>query len=84
MSIKVTHVADFDPEDELLPEYDLTKLKVKGRGLYAERYRASQQLVKLDADVWEFFNTDQAVNEALRLLIQLNALTQKSGMKVPA
>ena len=27
-------------DDEMLPEYDLSKLKLVGRGIYAERYRA--------------------------------------------
>lgn len=27
-------------DDEMLPEYDLSKLKLVGRGVYAERYRA--------------------------------------------
>ena len=32
-------------DDEMLPEYDLSKLKVVGRGIYAERYRAGVQFV---------------------------------------
>ncbi len=27
-------------DDDMLPEYDLSKLKLVGRGIYAERYRA--------------------------------------------
>jgi hypothetical protein len=27
-------------DDEMLPEYDLSKLKLVGRGIYAERFRA--------------------------------------------
>ena len=32
-------------DDEMLPEYDLSKLKLVGRGIYAERYRAGVQFV---------------------------------------
>lgn len=27
-------------DDEMLPEYDFSKLKLVGRGIYAERFRA--------------------------------------------
>ena len=32
-------------DDEMLPEYDLSKLKLVGRGIYAERYRAGVTFV---------------------------------------
>ena len=55
--------------DELRPEYDLAPL-LRGavRGKYAERYRQGTNLVLLAADVAEAFPTQEAVNEALRLL----------------
>jgi len=65
-----------DVEDELRPEYDLRKL-LKGsvRGKYAERYRAGTNLVLLAPDVARAFaNNSEAVNEALRLVIQLTKL----------
>lgn len=66
-----------DLDDELRPEYDLSQLKEVGRGLYVERYWANKRAVRLDPDVWQFFNTDEAVNQALRLLIQLSQRTQQ-------
>jgi len=60
-----------EPEDELRPEYDLSQLKGGIRGKYAERYRAGTNLVLLSPDVAAAFPTDEAVNEALRLLIQV-------------
>ena len=65
-----------DVEDELRPEYDLRKLLKGGvRGKYAERYRAGTNLVLLAPDVARAFANDpQAVNEALRLVIQLTKL----------
>jgi len=61
-----------DFEDELRPEYDLTELlKHAVRGKYAERYKAGTNLVLLAPDVAEAFPDEQAVNDALRLVMQL-------------
>ncbi len=59
--------------DELRPEYDLRSLLKRGvRGKYAEPYRAGTNLVLLAPDVAKAFaNNTEAVNEALRLVIQL-------------
>lgn len=63
--------ADATPdEDDLRPEYDLAKLKGGVRGKYLERYRAGTNLALLAPDVRAAFPTDEAVNEALRSLIQ--------------
>jgi len=61
--------------DELRPEYDLRKLLKGGvRGKYAERYRAGTNLVLLDPDVAKVFPNEEAVNDALRLVIQLTKI----------
>ncbi len=61
--------------DELRPEYDLKSLLKEGvRGKYTERYRAGTNLVLLDPDVAEAFPNADAVNEALRLVMQLTEL----------
>lgn len=58
--------------DELRPEYDLGQLLKDGvRGKYADRYREGTNLVLLEPDVAEAFPTGEAVNKALRLVIQL-------------
>ena len=58
--------------DELRPEYDLGKLLKGGvRGKYAKRYHAGTNLVLLDPDVREAFRSERAVNNALRLVIEL-------------
>jgi hypothetical protein len=58
--------------DELRPEYDLRQLLKDGvRGKYAKRYHAGTNLVLLDPDVRRAFRNERAVNEALRLVIQL-------------
>ena len=61
--------------DELRPEYDLGHLLKAGvQGKYADRYREGTNLVLLAPDVAEAFPTEEAVNEALRLVIQLTKL----------
>lgn len=56
--------------DELRPEYDETLLKDGIRGKYAERYAAGPNSIKLDPDVAAAFPDEEAVNEALRYLLQ--------------
>ena len=58
--------------DELRPEYDLAELLQGGaRGKYADRYGQGTNLVLLEPDVAEVFADEKAVNEALRLVMQL-------------
>jgi hypothetical protein len=59
-------VDDSDLDDDMLPEYDFSKMKVVGRGIYADRFRSGTNLVLLDRDVREAFPDDKSVNEALR------------------
>jgi hypothetical protein len=68
-------------EDELLPEYDFAQMKGGVRGKYVERYRSGINLVLLDPDVAQAFPNDAAVNEALRLLMQV-AQRQQSNISV--
>ncbi|APB34120.1 hypothetical protein GlitD10_1794 [Gloeomargarita lithophora Alchichica-D10] len=58
-------------EDELRPEYDFAQIRGGIRGKYVERYGSGTNLVLLDVDVAEVFPNDAAVNEALRLLMQI-------------
>jgi hypothetical protein len=55
--------------DGLRREYDLSKLNGGVRGKYVERHRAETNLVLLSPDVAKHFPDDQAVNKALRTLI---------------
>jgi hypothetical protein len=58
--------------DELRPEYELAPLLKKGvRGKYAKRYQAGTNLVLLDPDIRKVFRSEKAVNDALRLVIEL-------------
>ena len=59
-------------DDDLRPEYDLTQLLKGGvRGKYAERYRTGTNLVLLAPDVAHAFPTEEAVHQALRLVLRL-------------
>ena len=70
--------------DDLRPEYDLRKLLKDGvQGKYADRFREGTNLVLLDQDVAEAFPSDKAVNEALRLVIQLKKLPRAEKQSVP-
>jgi hypothetical protein len=57
-------------EDDLRPEYDLSTLKGGVRGKYFELYQAGTNLALLAPDVRRAFPTDEAVNRALRTLMQ--------------
>jgi hypothetical protein len=56
----------YQDEDDMRPEYDLSKLKFIGRGIYAKAYRSGTNLVLLDRDVRKAFPDDKSVNETLR------------------
>jgi len=66
-------------EAEMLPEYDFSG---GVRGKYSARYQVASNVVILADDVARAFPTAEAVNQALRLLIQLaqqNVLKQAGG-----
>ena len=64
--------------DELRPEYDLRKLlKGAARGKYAKRYHAGTNVVLLEPDVRKVFRNEKAVNEALRLVIELRKVGRR-------
>ena len=71
-------------DDELRPEYDLPQLLKDGvRGKYAERYQAGSNLVLLAPDVARAFPNDEAVNQALRLVIQLAKIQIRTETGTP-
>ena len=59
-----------DLADELRPEYEPGSLKNGVRGKYLSQYRAGTNLVLLAPDVAASFPTEEAVNNALRGLMQ--------------
>jgi len=57
-------------DDDLRPEYDLSKLKGV-RGKYAKRFQVGTNLIRLSPEVARFFPDENAVNSALKLLINI-------------
>jgi hypothetical protein len=69
--------------DELRSEYDLKSLLKGGvRGKYAKKYRAGTNLILLEPDVAKAFPNEKAVNEALRLVMKLNKVQDKTRQSV--
>lgn len=62
-------------DDDLLPEYDLTQLKLVSRG---PGRRQPTLNVNIEPDVAELFPDSMAVNEGLRLLVRLLKQSQAS------
>jgi len=61
--------------DELRSEYDLADLLKEGvQGKYTKRYEHGTNLVLLSPDVARDFPSDEAVNEALRLVMLLKKI----------
>jgi hypothetical protein len=60
-----------DEDDDLRPEYRREDLGPGVRGKYYEAYRKGTNLVLLSPDVAKAFPTEQAVNDALRSLIEV-------------
>jgi hypothetical protein len=70
--------------DDLRQEYDLRELRRDGvQGKYADRFREGTNLVLLDRDIAEAFPSDEAVNTALRLVIQLKKLPRSETRSIP-
>ncbi len=57
--------------DELEPEYDFSKLKVRKVG--AGRKLLHENQITLDVDVAKVFPDSESVNQALRFLIRVTA-----------
>jgi len=67
--------AESDPEEyELRAEYDLAQLSILPRGRYAPGRRLGSNVVLLAPDVALAFPSDEVVNEALRLVLQMTKL----------
>jgi hypothetical protein len=66
--------------DEMLPEYDFSQGQPNP---YAERYAASENLVKLDPDVAAVFPSARAVNDALRALADIIREHGSAGRRDP-
>ena len=69
--------------DEMRPEYDLSKLKFIGRGIYSKAYRSGTNLVLLDRDVRKAFPDDKSVNETLRAVAKARGQSTRARKSQP-
>jgi hypothetical protein len=69
-----------NPKDdyELRDDYDLSQLPVMPRGRYAPERRMGQNLVVLEPDIARAFPSDEAVNKALRLILEASEIPEKA------
>lgn len=61
-----TKLDDFELKDE----YDLSKMTILPRGRFDPKRRIGKNVVVLDPDIAKAFPDDEAVNQALRLVIR--------------
>ena len=71
-----------NPNDdyELQEEYDLSQLPIMPRGRYAPERRIGSNLIVLEPDLARAFPSDEAVNKALRLILQAAQIPEKAGV----
>lgn len=64
-------------DDDLRPEYDLSKLKGGIRGKYHQQALAGMNLVLIEPDLAALFPNSQTVNAALRSLVAAKSESKK-------
>ena len=72
-----------ETSDELRPEYKRSDFGELVRGKYADRIKEESNVVLLEPDIAQAFPNDEAVNKALRYLLEMaeasNRLTRRSS-----
>ncbi len=61
---------------ELRREYDLSKMTIMPKGRFDPKRRIGNNVIVLEPDVAKAFPNDEAVNEALRLLLKASRLSE--------
>ncbi|MCI5150715.1 MAG: hypothetical protein D3916_15250 [Candidatus Electrothrix sp. MAN1_4] len=69
--------AETERSDELRPEYKRSDLGPIVRGKYADRIKEKSNVVLLEPDIAQAFPNDEAVNNALRSLLELAAASTR-------
>ena len=64
---------------ELREEYDLSKMTVLPRGRFDPKRRIESNVVVLKPEIAKAFPNDEAVNEALRLILEATKIPQKTA-----
>jgi hypothetical protein len=73
--------AEQETADELSPEYKRSDFGEIVRGKYAKKIKEESNVVLLEPDVAQAFPNDEAVNKALRYLLELAQSSVR--LKVP-
>jgi|GEM_PF-243972 len=60
--------------DELRDEYDLSKMTIVAKGRFAPERRIGKNVIVLAPELLNAFPNDAAVNEVLRLVLQLSRI----------
>ncbi|MCC6603376.1 MAG: hypothetical protein IT327_09220 [Anaerolineae bacterium] len=64
---------------ELKEEYDLSQMTILPKGRFDPKRRLGNNVIVLEPDVAKAFPNDEAVNEALRLLLQASKLLKSQA-----
>jgi hypothetical protein len=67
---------------ELREEYDLSKMTVLPRGRFDPQRRLGTNVVVLEPEIAKAFPNDEAVNEALRLILRATKIPQRTARQV--
>ena len=67
------------PTDDMRAEYDFASMKGGVRGKYAQRVRQGTNIVLIEPEVAEAFPTEQAVNEALKGVLNTTQAVRNTG-----
>ena len=65
--------------DDLRPEYDFSSMKGGVRGKYLRRAREGTNIVLIEPEVTDAFPTEQAVNEALKGVLNTTRAVRSTG-----
>ena len=66
-------------DDDMRPEYDFASMKGGVRGKYVRLLREGTNIVVLEPEVAEAFLTEQAVNEALKGMLNTTRAVRSTG-----
>jgi hypothetical protein len=64
---------------ELKDEYDLSSMTVLPKGRFDPKRRLGKNIVILDPEIAKAFPNDEAVNEALRLILKATKIPQQTA-----
>lgn len=65
--------------DDMRPEYDFASMKGGVRGKYARRAREGTNIVLIEPEVADAFPSDEAVNEALKGVLNTTRAVRSTG-----